>query len=103
MELLTAVVAVGLIDTLWVSGLGGPAVAAVTIATSTEHLALGVILALTTGTTVLVGRREGVSPLTPMIRTAWILWGRCSASWWPCPAYCSANGWPGSSPGTPRP
>lgn len=73
-ELLTAVVAVGLIDTLWVSGLGGPAVAAVTIATTTEHLALGVILALTTGTTVLVGRREGVSPLTPMIRTAWILW-----------------------------
>ncbi|WP_433218865.1 MATE family efflux transporter [Microtetraspora malaysiensis] len=73
-ELLTAVVAVGLIDTLWVSGLGSTAVAAVTIATTTEHLALGVILALTTGTTVLVGRREGESPLTPVIRTAWVLW-----------------------------
>ncbi|MFI7039011.1 MATE family efflux transporter [Microbispora rosea] len=74
-ELLTAVVAVGLIDTLWVSGLGSEAVAAVTIATTTENLALGVILCVGTGTTVLVGRRDGRAPLAPVIRTAWLLLG----------------------------
>ncbi|MEV4321383.1 MATE family efflux transporter [Microbispora rosea] len=74
-ELLTAVVAVGLIDTLWVSGLGSEAVAAVTIATTTENLALGVILCVGTGTTVLAGRRDGRAPLAPVIRTAWLLLG----------------------------
>ncbi|MEU7691587.1 MULTISPECIES: MATE family efflux transporter [Microbispora] len=74
-ELLTAVVAVGLIDTLWVSGLGSEAVAAVTVATTTENLALGVILCVGTGTTVLVGRRDGRAPLAPVIRTAWLLLG----------------------------
>ncbi|WP_326825177.1 MATE family efflux transporter [Streptosporangium sp. NBC_01756] len=73
-ELLTAVVAVGLIDLLWVSGLGSRAVAAVTVATTAEHLALGVILAVQTGTTVLVGRRDGREPIQPVIRTAWLLW-----------------------------
>ncbi|MGV9779833.1 MATE family efflux transporter, partial [Streptosporangium sp. NPDC003464] len=77
-ELLTAVVAVGLIDLLWVSGLGSRAVAAVTVATTTEHLALGVILAVQTGTTVLVGRRDGREPVTPVIRTAWLLWAAAS-------------------------
>ncbi|WP_185949558.1 MATE family efflux transporter [Microbispora sp. KK1-11] len=74
-ELLTAVVAVGLIDTLWVSGLGSEAVAAVTVATTTENLALGVILCVGTGTTVLIGRRDGRVPLAPVIRTAWLLLG----------------------------
>ncbi|MFI9572946.1 MATE family efflux transporter [Microbispora rosea] len=74
-ELLAAVVAVGLIDTLWVSGLGSEAVAAVTIATTTENLALGVILCVGTGTTVLAGRRDGRAPLAPVIRTAWLLLG----------------------------
>lgn len=74
-ELLTAVVAVGLIDTLWVSGLGSEAVAAVTVATTTENLALGVILCVGTGTTVLVGRRDGRAPLAPVVRTAWLLVG----------------------------
>ncbi|GAA3114658.1 MATE family efflux transporter [Streptosporangium carneum] len=77
-ELLTAVVAVGLIDLFWVSGLGRQAVAAVTIATTTEHLALGVVLALGTGTTVLVGRRDGREPIRPAIRTAWLLWAAAS-------------------------
>ncbi|MFF5208785.1 MATE family efflux transporter [Streptosporangium sp. NPDC000396] len=72
-ELLTAVVAVGLIDLFWVSGLGSHAVAAVTVATTTEYLALGVILAVSTGTTVIVGRRDGKQPITPVIRTAWLL------------------------------
>ncbi|GGO04771.1 multidrug resistance protein, MATE family [Microbispora rosea subsp. aerata] len=74
-ELLTAVVAVGLIDTLWVSGLGSEAVAAATVATTTENLALGVILCVGTGTTVLIGRRDGRAPLTPVIRTARLLLG----------------------------
>ncbi|GGL39159.1 MATE family efflux transporter [Planomonospora parontospora] len=76
-ELLTAVVAVGLIDLLWVSGLGDRAVAAVTIATSAENLVLGVVLAVTTGTTVLVGRRDGRLPTAPVVRTAWLL---CAAA-----------------------
>ncbi|WP_433244015.1 MATE family efflux transporter [Streptosporangium sp. CA-135522] len=79
-ELLTAVVAVGLIDLLWVSSLGSPAVAAVTIATSTEYLALGAVLALQTGTTVLVGRRDGREPIAPVVRTAWLLWAAVSAA-----------------------
>ncbi|MEV8633458.1 MATE family efflux transporter [Streptosporangium sp. NPDC051023] len=77
-ELLTSVVAVSLIDLFWVSGLGGQAVAAVTIATTTEYLALGVVLAVGTGTTVLVGRRDGQEPITPVIRTAWLLWAAVS-------------------------
>ncbi|MFC4060734.1 MATE family efflux transporter [Planomonospora corallina] len=76
-ELLTAVVAVGLIDLLWVSGLGERAVAAVTIATTVENLVLGVVLAVTTGTTVLVGRRDGRLPTAPVVRTAWLL---CAAT-----------------------
>ncbi|GIH70664.1 MATE family efflux transporter [Sphaerimonospora thailandensis] len=79
-ELLTAVVAVGLIDTFWVSGLGSEAVSAVTIATTTEHLALGAILALTTGTTVLIGRRDGTAPLGPLIGTSWGLWAAYSVA-----------------------
>jgi putative MATE family efflux protein len=79
-ELLTAVVAVSLIDTLWVSGLGSRAVAAVTIATTTEYVALGVMLAVQTGTTVLIGRRDGKQPLTPLIRTSWVLWGGASVA-----------------------
>ncbi|WP_214409587.1 MATE family efflux transporter [Sphaerisporangium fuscum] len=79
-ELLTAVVAVSLIDTLWVSGLGSAAVAAVTIAATTEYLALGVMLAVQTGTTVLIGRRDGHQPLGPLIRTSWLLWGAVSVA-----------------------
>ncbi|GIH92445.1 MATE family efflux transporter [Planobispora siamensis] len=79
-ELLSAVVAVGLIDLLWVSGLGSAAVGAVTIATTTEHLALGMILTVATGTTVLVGRRDGREPTAPVIRTAWLLCGAAGLS-----------------------
>ncbi|MBG0832311.1 MATE family efflux transporter [Planomonospora sp. ID67723] len=79
-ELLAAVVAVGLIDLLWVSGLGSAAVAAVTIATTTEYLALGVVLAVGTGTTVVVGRRDGRAPVAPVIRTAWLLCAAVSAA-----------------------
>ncbi|MEU4700237.1 MATE family efflux transporter [Nonomuraea dietziae] len=73
-ELLTAVVAVSVIDLLWVSGLGEAAIAAVTMATTVEYFAYGLILALPTGLTVLVGRRDGVAPVTPLIRSGWLLW-----------------------------
>ncbi|MFI9557671.1 MATE family efflux transporter [Nonomuraea endophytica] len=77
-ELLTAVVAVSVIDLLWVSGLGESAVAAVTVATTTEYLALGLFLAVQTGLTVLVGRRDGRAPLAPLVRTGWLLWAAFS-------------------------
>lgn len=73
-ELLTAVVVVGVIDLLWVSELGEPAVAAVTVATTVEYLAYGLFLAVPTGLTVLIGRRDGHAPLSPVIRTGWLLW-----------------------------
>ncbi|MEV0996308.1 MATE family efflux transporter [Nonomuraea sp. NPDC050202] len=73
-ELLTAVVAVGVIDLLWVSGLGEAAIAAVTVGTTAEYLAYGLFLAVPTGVTVLVGRRDGHAPLGPVIRAGWVLW-----------------------------
>lgn len=73
-ELLTAVVAVGVIDLLWVSGLGEGAIAAVTVGTTVEFLAYGLFLAVPTGITVLVGRRDGHAPLGPVVRTGLLLW-----------------------------
>ncbi|SDJ64467.1 putative efflux protein, MATE family [Nonomuraea maritima] len=77
-ELLTAVVAVGLIDLLWVSSLGEAAIAAVTVGTTVEHVAYGMFLAVPTGVTVLVARRHGRAPLAPVIRTGWLLWAALS-------------------------
>ncbi|WP_171074020.1 MATE family efflux transporter [Nonomuraea basaltis] len=77
-ELLTAVVAVGVIDLLWVSSLGEAAIAAVTVGTTAEYLAYGLFLAVPTGVTVLAGRRDGHAPLAPVIRTAWLLWAAFS-------------------------
>nr|WP_055505151.1 MATE family efflux transporter [Nonomuraea pusilla] len=79
-ELLTAVVAVGLIDLLWVSGLGEGAIAAVTVGTTVEYLAYGLFLAVPTGVTVLVGRRDGRAPLWPVVRTGRLLWALFSAA-----------------------
>ncbi|SEG93965.1 putative efflux protein, MATE family [Nonomuraea solani] len=79
-ELLTAVVAVGVIDLLWVSGLGEAAIAAVTVGTTVEYLAYGLFLAVPTGVTVLVGRRDGREPLGPVIRTGRLLWLGLSAA-----------------------
>ncbi|MEV0197228.1 MATE family efflux transporter [Nonomuraea sp. NPDC050691] len=79
-ELLTAVVAVGLIDLLWVSGLGESAVAAVTLGTTVEYLAYGLFLAVPTGVTVLVGRRDGQAPVAPVIRAGWALWAVLSVA-----------------------
>ncbi|GAA2214927.1 MATE family efflux transporter [Nonomuraea monospora] len=79
-ELLTAVVAVGVIDLLWVAGLGEAAIAAVTVGTTVEYLAYGLFLAVPTGVTVLVGRRDGRAPLGPVIRTGWVLWAAFSVA-----------------------
>ncbi|KOU58059.1 transporter [Streptomyces sp. MMG1533] len=56
---LLASVAAGIINTLWVSRLGGPAVAAVAVATNTENVLLGVALVFGSGTTVLVAHARG--------------------------------------------
>ncbi|MFI9592238.1 MATE family efflux transporter [Nonomuraea sp. NPDC052265] len=79
-ELLTAVVAVGVIDLLWVSGLGEGAIAAVTVGTTAEYLAYGLFLAVPTGVTVLIGRRDGHAPIRPVIRTGWVLWAAFSVA-----------------------
>jgi Na+-driven multidrug efflux pump len=46
----------------------------VTVATTVEYLAYGLFLAVPTGITVLIGRRDGRAPLAPVIRTGWLLW-----------------------------
>ncbi|MFF8998604.1 MATE family efflux transporter [Streptomyces achromogenes] len=56
---LLASVASGIINTVWVSRLGGPAVAAVAVATNTENVLLGVALVFASGTTVLVAHARG--------------------------------------------
>jgi Na+-driven multidrug efflux pump len=78
-ELLTAVVAVGVIDLLWVSGLGAEAVAAVTVGTTVEYLAYGLFLVVPTGVTVLTGRRDGREPIRPVVRMGRRLWAVFSA------------------------
>ncbi|WP_225831151.1 MATE family efflux transporter [Streptomyces sp. NK08204] len=56
---LLASVASGIINTVWVSRLGAPAVAAVAVATNTENVLLGVALVFASGTTVLVAHARG--------------------------------------------
>ncbi|MFF9325607.1 MATE family efflux transporter [Streptomyces sp. NPDC014776] len=56
---LLASVAAGIINTVWVSRLGGAAVAAVAVATNTENVLLGVALVFASGTTVLVAHARG--------------------------------------------
>ncbi|MGW1888641.1 MATE family efflux transporter [Streptomyces sp. NPDC002004] len=56
---LLASVAAGIINTVWVSRLGGPAVAAVAAATNAENVLLGVALVFGSGTTVLVAHARG--------------------------------------------
>ncbi|MGW1169301.1 MATE family efflux transporter [Streptomyces sp. NPDC002550] len=56
---LLASVASGIINTVWVSRLGGAAVAAVAVATNAENVLLGVALVFASGTTVLVAHARG--------------------------------------------
>ncbi|MPY31718.1 MATE family efflux transporter [Streptomyces adustus] len=71
---LLASVAAGIINTVWVSRLGGPAVAAVAVATNTENVLLGVALVFGSGTTVLVAHARGArdpAALRAAVRGGW--------------------------------
>src|SRR5689334_4534575 len=74
-ELVASVLA-GIIDMLWVARLGGGAVAAVAVATSTENLLLGVILTAAVGTTVRVAHAVGAgddAAVREAVRGGWAL------------------------------
>ncbi|PBC64275.1 MATE family efflux transporter [Streptomyces sp. Tue6028] len=73
---LLASVASGVINTLWVSRLGGAAVAAVAVATNTENVLLGVALVFASGTTVLVSHARGArdpGEVRAAVRGGWAL------------------------------
>ncbi|MFG2548706.1 MATE family efflux transporter [Streptomyces sp. NPDC048581] len=74
---LLASVAAGIINTVWVSRLGGPAVAAVAVATNTENVLLGVALVFGSGTTVLVAHARGArdaGAVRAAVRGGWVVW-----------------------------
>lgn len=73
---LLASVAAGIINTVWVSRLGGPAVAAVAVATNTENVLLGIALVFASGTTVLVAHARGArdpGAVRSAVRGGWAL------------------------------
>ncbi|MFB0619906.1 MATE family efflux transporter [Streptomyces sp. AGS-58] len=73
---LLAPVASGVINTLWVSRLGGAAVAAVAVAGNTENVLLGVALIFASGTTVLVAHARGArdpAAVRAAVRGGWAL------------------------------
>ncbi|MGW0764877.1 MATE family efflux transporter [Streptomyces sp. NPDC002676] len=75
---LLASVASGIINTVWVSRLGGPAVAAVAVTTNTENVLLGVALVFASGTTVLVAHARGArdpGAVRAAVRGGWALFG----------------------------
>ena len=74
---LLASVAAGIINTVWVARLGGPAVAAVAVATTTENVLLGSALVFGSGTTVLVAHARGArdpAAVRAAVRGGWALW-----------------------------
>ncbi|MDX3527933.1 MATE family efflux transporter [Streptomyces sp. ID05-39B] len=76
---LLASVAAGLINTVWVSRLGGPAVAAVAVATTAENVLLGIALVFASGTTVLVSRARGAGDLSVVRAAVRGGWALCAA------------------------
>ncbi|MFJ8994492.1 MATE family efflux transporter [Streptomyces sp. NPDC102279] len=73
---LLASVAAGIINTVWVSRLGGAAVAAVAVATNAENVLLGVALVFASGTTVLVAHARGArdpGAVRSAVRGGWAL------------------------------
>jgi Na+-driven multidrug efflux pump len=73
---LLASVAAGIINTVWVSRLGGDAVAAVAVATNTENVLLGVAMVFASGTTVLVAHARGArdpAAVRAAVRGGWTL------------------------------
>ncbi|MGV9248876.1 MATE family efflux transporter [Streptomyces sp. NPDC003710] len=78
---LLASVASGIVNTVWVSRLGGAAVAAVAVATNTENVLLGVALVFASGTTVLVAHARGArdpAAVRAAVRGGWALCGLVS-------------------------
>ncbi|KDN75153.1 transporter [Streptomyces olindensis] len=74
---LLASVAAGIVNTVWVARLGGPAVAAVAVATTTENVLLGIALVFGSGTTVLVAHARGArdpAAVRAAVRGGWALW-----------------------------
>ncbi|MDT7846895.1 MATE family efflux transporter [Streptomyces justiciae] len=75
---LLASVAAGIINTVWVSRLGGAAVAAVAVATNAENVLLGVALVFGSGTTVLVAHARGArdpGAIRAAVRGGWAVFG----------------------------
>ncbi|MER8011700.1 MATE family efflux transporter [Streptomyces sp. NPDC094149] len=73
---LLATVAAGIINTVWVSRLGGAAVAAVAVATNTENVLLGVSMVFASATTVLVAHARGArdpGAVRAAVRGGWAL------------------------------
>ncbi|MFE2110902.1 MATE family efflux transporter [Kitasatospora sp. NPDC059463] len=76
-ELLSGVVA-SVVGTFWVAGLGGPAVAAVTLAATVENLLLGLVLVVASGTTVRLARAHGAGDRAAAGRVARAAWRLCA-------------------------
>ncbi|MFF9156117.1 MATE family efflux transporter [Streptomyces sp. NPDC014846] len=75
---LLASVTSGIVNTVWVSRLGGAAVTAVAVATNTENVLLGVALVFASGTTVLVAHARGArdpAAVRSAVRGGWALCG----------------------------
>ncbi|MEU9040686.1 MULTISPECIES: MATE family efflux transporter [unclassified Kitasatospora] len=77
-ELLSGVIA-SVIGTLWVAGLGGAAVAAVTLAGTVENLLLGLVLVVGSGTSVRLSRALGAGDHAEAARTTRAAWRLCTA------------------------
>ncbi|MFJ2867477.1 MATE family efflux transporter [Kitasatospora sp. NPDC087314] len=77
-ELLSGVVA-SVIGTFWVAGLGGAAVAAVTLAGTVENLLLGLVLVVGSGTSVRLSRALGAGDRDDAARTTRAAWRLCAA------------------------
>ncbi|MFE6052757.1 MATE family efflux transporter [Kitasatospora sp. NPDC056446] len=76
-ELLSGVVA-SVIGTLWVAGLGGAAVAAVTLAGTVENLLLGLVLVVASGTSVRLSHALGAGDRDEAARTGRAAWRLCA-------------------------
>ncbi|WP_051829623.1 MATE family efflux transporter [Streptomyces novaecaesareae] len=77
-ELLSGVIA-SVIGTFWVAGLGGAAVAAVTLAGTVENLLLGLVLVVASGTSVRLARALGAGDPAEAARTTRAAWRLCAA------------------------
>ncbi|MFI8455543.1 MATE family efflux transporter [Kitasatospora sp. NPDC085464] len=76
-ELLSGVIA-SVIGTLWVAGLGGAAVAAVTLAGTVENLLLGLVLVVSSGTSVRLSHALGAGDHVEAARTTRAAWRLCA-------------------------